>query len=115
MARLSCSHEDSPHSSLAASRWYREPAAADLRRDLRALGLILGRWWATGARAKFQLKAGHAPFQLLTNLLTFSLWSWQSRQLTIDVQIQWEGKVFSAEAFLKGLERIKEEVLKSFM
>jgi hypothetical protein len=28
----------------------------------------------------------------------------------IDAQIQWEGKVFSAEAFLKGLERIKEEV-----
>ena len=27
----------------------------------------------------------------------------------IDAQIQWEGKVFSAEAFLKGLERIKEE------
>jgi hypothetical protein len=30
----------------------------------------------------------------------------------IDAQIQWEGKVFSAEAFLKGLERIKEEVTK---
>lgn len=28
----------------------------------------------------------------------------------IDAQIQWEGKVFSAEAFLKGFERIKEEV-----
>jgi hypothetical protein len=28
----------------------------------------------------------------------------------IDAQIQWEGKVFSAEAFLKGLERIKDEV-----
>ena len=28
----------------------------------------------------------------------------------IDAQIQWEGKTFSAEAFLKGLERIKEEV-----
>lgn len=28
----------------------------------------------------------------------------------IDAQIQWEGKVFSAEAFLKGLERIKQEV-----
>jgi hypothetical protein len=28
----------------------------------------------------------------------------------IDAQIQWEGKVFSAEAFLKGLERIKEDV-----
>jgi len=28
----------------------------------------------------------------------------------IDAQIQWEGKVFSAEAFLKGLDRIKEEV-----
>lgn len=28
----------------------------------------------------------------------------------IDAQIQWEGKVFSAEAFLKGLEAIKEEV-----
>lgn len=28
----------------------------------------------------------------------------------IDAQIFWEGKVFSAEAFLKGLERIKEEV-----
>jgi hypothetical protein len=31
----------------------------------------------------------------------------------IDAQIQWEGKVFSAEAFLKGLERIKEEVTKT--
>lgn len=28
----------------------------------------------------------------------------------IDAQIQWEGKVFSAEAFLKGLESIKAEV-----
>ncbi len=28
----------------------------------------------------------------------------------IDAQIQWEGKVFSAEAFLKGLEAIKAEV-----
>jgi hypothetical protein len=28
----------------------------------------------------------------------------------IDAQIQWEGKVFSAEAFLKGLQRIKDEV-----
>jgi len=28
----------------------------------------------------------------------------------IDAQIQWEGKVFSAEAFLKGLESIKDEV-----
>src|SRR5438445_2860683 len=28
----------------------------------------------------------------------------------IDAQIQWEGKVFSAEAFLKGLENIKTEV-----
>lgn len=28
----------------------------------------------------------------------------------IDAQIQWEGKVFSAEAFLKGLETIKAEV-----
>ena len=27
----------------------------------------------------------------------------------IDAQIQWEGKVFSAEAFLKGLDKIKEE------
>jgi hypothetical protein len=31
----------------------------------------------------------------------------------IDAQIGWEGKVFSAEAFLKGLERIKEEVTKT--
>ena len=29
----------------------------------------------------------------------------------IDAQIQWEGKVFSAEAFLKGLESIKQEVV----
>jgi hypothetical protein len=29
----------------------------------------------------------------------------------IDAQIQWEGKVFSAEAFLKGLESIKAEVV----
>ena len=28
----------------------------------------------------------------------------------IDAQIQWEGKIFSAEAFLKGLEAIKAEV-----
>jgi hypothetical protein len=28
----------------------------------------------------------------------------------IDAQIQWEGKVFSAEAFLKGFEKIKNEV-----
>lgn len=28
----------------------------------------------------------------------------------IDAQIQWEGRVFSADAFLKGLGRIKEEV-----
>jgi len=28
----------------------------------------------------------------------------------IDAQIQWEGKIFSAEAFLKGLQRIKDEV-----
>lgn len=28
----------------------------------------------------------------------------------IDAQIQWEGKTFSAEAFLKGLQNIKEEV-----
>jgi hypothetical protein len=31
----------------------------------------------------------------------------------IDAQLQWQGKVFSAEAFLKGLERIKEEVDKA--
>lgn len=31
----------------------------------------------------------------------------------IDAQIQWEGKVFSAEAFLKGLESIKKEVLET--
>jgi hypothetical protein len=29
----------------------------------------------------------------------------------IDAQIQWEGKVFSADAFLKGLEGIKQEVV----
>jgi hypothetical protein len=28
----------------------------------------------------------------------------------IDAQIQWEGKIFSAEAFLKGLKNIKDEV-----
>jgi hypothetical protein len=31
----------------------------------------------------------------------------------IDAQLQWQGKVFSAEAFLKGLEKIKEEVTKA--
>lgn len=31
----------------------------------------------------------------------------------IDAQIQWEGKSFSAEAFLKGLDKIKEEVATS--
>lgn len=31
----------------------------------------------------------------------------------IDAQIQWEGKVFSAEAFLKGLVAIKEEAAKT--
>lgn len=31
----------------------------------------------------------------------------------IDAQIQWEGKSFSAEAFLKGLEKIKAEVASS--
>jgi hypothetical protein len=31
----------------------------------------------------------------------------------IDAQIQWEGKVFSAEAFLKGLDAIKEEASKN--
>ena len=31
----------------------------------------------------------------------------------IDAQIQWEGKVFSAEAFLKGLKNIKEEATES--
>jgi 3D (Asp-Asp-Asp) domain-containing protein len=31
----------------------------------------------------------------------------------IDAQIQWEGKVFSAEAFLKGLQSIKDEANQS--
>jgi len=34
----------------------------------------------------------------------------------IDAQIQWQGKTFSADAFLKGLEKIKDEVIeKNFL